>query len=152
MLTGSEGYLWGLILLIMIKAEELRVGNRVLVNRFEDDDPWETTVEEIEAMHITASLIPRGGTWVKYEDLNPIPLTPEWLERLGFTTDGAGDDNHNEPLWNHPNTSYQFSDGSLVYNGESYDDWHDIGSVDYVHQLQNLFYWVTGEELQINLP
>lgn len=118
-----------------------------MANRFEDDEPWETTVEEIQDMQITASLIPRGGTWVKYEDLEPIPLTPEWLGRCGFkietipdSVDDEGDIIKGYTHWTNGKFCFHFSDGKV--DGRDH--------IQSVHLLQNWYYFNTGEELTIN--
>lgn len=137
----------------MIKANELRIGNRVLVDRLDDDEPWETIVEEIEPYQITVALIPRGGTWVKPDEIEPITLTAEWLAKMGFVWDESRYDgetrivrkgclelHHDE---DQPKTGYSialFDDGNIAFAG------HDIR---YVHQLQNLYFALTGEELEI---
>jgi hypothetical protein len=131
----------------MIKPEELRVGNRVLVNRYEDDDPWETTVEEIEAMHITASLVPRGGTWVKYEDLNPIPLTPEWLERCGLPCDRSTID-----AGGNFSLVFERREDKLFLVSSSAMESEVIRQIEYVHIFQNIYFDLKCEELQIKLP
>jgi hypothetical protein len=154
MLIGSGGYLWGLIPLIMIETKELRIGNKIYPLK-DCDEVVDVTDLDGDSGRIgtTAFFYNNKGTCDTRSDVAcGIPLTPEWLERCGFTTDGNGDDNHPMALWEHPKTRYKYSDGSLVHNGASSDDWHDVGNVDYLHQLQNLFYWVTGEELEIKLP
>jgi hypothetical protein len=146
----------------MTNVKELMLGNYILddeglLSKVVGFAPYDHSVrcDEKEGCQIKIDFWSSAGEYKKgwvvdSPECTPIPVTPEWLGRLGFITDGQGDDNHPRPLWNHPKTKYQYSDGSLVYNGTSYDDWHDIGSVDYVHQLQNLFFFVTGEELTIN--
>lgn len=88
----------------------------------------------------------QGGFLVHPKNLSGIPLTPEWLERLGFNLDR-----------DHFKTEGRFpiycdfkiwarnvdSDGEwkVNHNGD------DLTYVRYVHQLQNLYYALTGEEL-----
>lgn len=82
--------------------------------------------------------------------LNRIPITPEWLMKLGFISTGSGDDNHIATLWKHRLTEYLYcEDGQLVFNGREYSNWHDIGNVKYVHELQNLFFAIVNAELTI---
>jgi hypothetical protein len=133
----------------MIKVNELRVGNIVLYTQ--DNDELPVLKIDGDSKTVCLDLLLGLNMELNEQDIDPVPLTPEWLKRCGFTTDGSGDDNHSEPLWEHPKTRYQFSDGSFVHNGQAYDDWHDIGNVKYVHQLQNLYFALTGEELQIKI-
>jgi hypothetical protein len=69
-------------------------------------------------------------SWIK-----PIPLTPEWLERCGF--------------------EFAPSVGYYVYelpNKPQGIDSIKVGSGVFLHQLQNLYFALTGEELQIKMP
>jgi hypothetical protein len=99
--------------------------------------------------------------------LEPIPLTPELLEKCGFKK-WKGRVMENTNIWmkkyeheagyfdvdNKPviNTS---TIGIRQYYGHSlpdeffYTDHHS--KIEYLHQLQNLYYALTGEELEINL-
>lgn len=111
-----------------------------MVNRFEDDESWESTIEEIMELHVTASLIPRGGTWVKYEDLEPIPLTPEWLERCGLQ----------KKYWNSDKDLKLEMYENKAYIGNNFStNATIIHNINYVHQLQNLYFALTDEELTI---
>ena len=79
----------------------------------------------------------------KYNRLEPIPITPEWLERLGFKSDQFFDDTR-----------------PIFYLGDFYIDWdtlqpQDCGfdiakiKIKYIHQLQNLYHALTGQELTV---
>lgn len=113
-----------------MKAEELRIGNLVAHEPTIDD--WE-------------NIIVKCGTIVKCEispdSFEPILLTEEWLERFGFEeviVEGY-------PIYISRNgfTVEYYSDESifLILNFEV--------KVKYVHQLQNLYFALTGEELTI---
>ena len=127
----------------MIKATELRIGNLVLSR---ETDP--AHLHKIECNDL-------GDFFEKIQDtLDPINLTEEWLERLGFIQMPMGkyenDGNwhleaHNcmfayDDRW--PSTGQHFS-----YNGCTI--WRPIV---YIHQLQNLYFALTGEDLIIKLP
>ncbi|UXO94105.1 hypothetical protein Pan5_63 [Pseudanabaena phage Pan5] len=72
----------------------------------------------------------------------PIPLTPEILEKCGFEDDDSDFlKNINERTCIHINISL----GRTVL--ESYDGIIIIPMCEYLHQLQNLFHALTGEEL-----
>ena len=90
---------------------------------------------------------------------NPIPLTEEWLFKFRFDklreyNDGeniiieygksiiVGDNSHNEKLviifpFNHCEIGNYSSEDAYILNT----------TIDYVHQLQNLYFALTGEEL-----
>ena len=79
----------------------------------------------------------------------PIPLTEEWLEKLGLTKSTLDNDfEPNEPKW------YSWIKGAfnleIQENGEI---WFEVYShyihVKWVHQLQNLYFALTGEELTL---
>lgn len=134
----------------MIKANELRVGN--LLN-WESDHIGDGVSEVIAISKIGYKIKSVRGchpTLDEYNRVNPILLTPEWLERCGFALKGP-DDFHDKPLWKHPSTDYLYCEGgNFVDNDGPYGHYCDIGDVRYVHQLQNLFFALTGEELTIN--
>lgn len=87
-----------------------------------------------------------------------IPLTPEILEKCGFEWDKSNSDQfkdawcegHNSrfDLWVKDNVFYMKS----RYQEESINPrQHAMPHIKYLHQLQNLYYSLTGEELQISL-
>lgn len=108
----------------MIKASELRVGN------------WLKRESQPEGFLVDAQTISRiyhNGV----RDEEPIPLTPEWLERLGF-------DNNKD------HEGYYMSGGWICKNYSEGDGGvHCIAEVRYVHQLQNLYFALTGQELEL---
>lgn len=145
----------------MIDVKDLRIGNYVDYPGFSWEYP-ELDYEFQDAFRITSisednnnvSLImPRGEngeTGVDAKEINPIPITPEWLEKLGFTHDI-------DNLWSYKDFSiFPFLIGE---NGDccsffiSYARAEEgrVWLVDchYVHQLQNLIYSLTGQELSI---
>ena len=73
------------------------------------------------------------------EDYEPIPLTEEWLLKFGFE---YSDLNGDSGLWKIP--PFQIYG---KYNQFLYDYRLDVN---YVHQLQNLYFALTGEELNQN--
>jgi hypothetical protein len=79
----------------------------------------------------------------KMEGLQPIPLTTEILNSCIYY------DGSEWCLLNHTAWSIQEYGGrfGLAYGGDlSKETW-----VDHLHQLQNLYYALTGKELEINL-
>ena len=97
--------------ILIMKAEELRIGNLVLVD-------GEITIVKGWMIH----LIQIEKTSNK--KIEPIPLTEEWLIRFGFKKDMV-------LLTN--------SDGDNFYLSDF--------KIEYVHQLQNLYFALTGNEL-----
>lgn len=112
----------------MIKANELRIGNYV-----------STEVDEFISIDGTNKYrIIIEGDYVSEGYVNPIPLTEEWLLKFGFTKHGFDD-----PLdlyWCHPNLIGAINERCLIYD-------YSRLKIQYVHQLQNLYFALTGEEL-----
>jgi hypothetical protein len=112
----------------MIKANELRVGNIIvseggIIRSVTGHDIKEQWWHEGD---------PHGSAGAS---INPIALTPERLERCGFTFDLFA--------------------GYYVYelpNKPQGIDSIKVGSGVYLHQLQNLYFAITGEEIQIKMP
>ena len=125
----------------MIDAKELRIGN--LVYRLVEANIL--TVVEISTTYLKFEHLDEH-VW-DAEDINPIPLTSEWLERMGKMC-------NNIPGW-----EYQISVGALNWYFRWNTEWYsELGGIylasriKYIHQLQNLYFALTGEELQIKLP
>ena len=127
---------------------ELRIGNLVdLGNRI---------AKIIEIGHLScvvADLEETQDTIEDYQRTKPIPLTEEWLYKFGFKDIDKSDNdyitytdsNHNYYL----QLDVRRKDGKYSILDNSFDDLRDFSMVDvmYVHQLQNLYFALTGEEL-----
>lgn len=116
-----------------MKSTELRIGNYL-----QGSNP------------IIVTKILHDG-WVKIEDSNssfqvegefpcfkPIPLTEEWLVKFGFERSG---------LYNLRNDVYIYDEYGLTNTGFEYRYNYSSITIKYVHQLQNLYFALTGEEL-----
>ena len=117
-----------------LSATELRIGNLVT-------DKWSVGKYPFKIVSIGKTICHYFGHQkfsAKYEDLEPIPLTEEWLLRLGFES----------------TNTYYFSKCNLHLQGDIRGFHLVISRIDgikvkYVHQLQNLYFALTGEELTI---
>lgn len=81
------------------------------------------------------------------DDLEPIPLTEEWLEKFGFKLIDMMFENVPMRYWR--NDFIIVVDESkvvLLYNDKEIVTTVNVG---YVHQLQNLFFCLTGRELEL---
>ena len=120
-----------------MKETELRIGNWVKLK-----DQEVNTHAQVEGLgnlqHVAGQLWP-------IEELEPIPLTEEWLTRFGFKEVGNN-------CWLVGNGFYIDFRKSHIEEGFVY--WIDVNSNDnfiqikHVHQLQNLYFALTGEELK----
>ena len=111
-----------------MKPNELRVGNWVNNNE-EDYQITSATISQLERVDSTAK---------------PIELTPEWAKRLGFEIVGGGISYDKDKL------CLYFGDSILSgKNGRTYfNSWAILEHTPkYVHELQNLYYALTGVEL-----
>lgn len=119
----------------VVNARELRIGNLVYA-------PGLKSNRVIDCLDIRDCF---EGRIIK--PFEGIPLTPEWLERAGFEyADGFVDDYTKQPitLYNNP-----FKEGWTVENLFKQQITEDMLVIKYVHQLQNLCFALTGEELTI---
>ena len=114
-----------------MKASELRINN-YLYN--------DGVVVKIDARTIFDIWDDKG-----LKNYKPIPLTEEWLLKFGFN--GECESFHMEGI-----TIEEVSDGGkwVVY---MFDEYHavecSLAIVQHVHQLQNLYFALTGEELTL---
>lgn len=115
-------------------ANELRIGNYVMFS-------------DLSNIFSITEISPTGlgveneneSTWIELEGFEPIPLTEEWLENFGFVRIGDIDDGmryfHGVEIWKCVNLFLCNKNGILIKS---------------VHQLQNLFFSLTGTELILN--
>lgn len=127
----------------MINPKELRTGN--LVKR-EDQI---RVVDQIGNGLITLNPI-EGITLDVCQDseLNPIPLTHEILEKVGFKKGHEENDFYIEFFNETAGEDYfiLFENDNRTFKIPDYDI-----PINSLHQLQNLFHALTGEELEIKL-
>lgn len=140
----------------MIKSAELRIGNKVLYK------PWDNPTRKEEIVTISWVSGDSAGYMEQHEasyphsqnEYSPIALTPEILEKCGFERDAGG--------WR-----VKVSEHLFLYWGEmerivrmcflggefSYPIYlkKPVYHFQYFHQLQNLYFALTGEELTITL-
>lgn len=149
MLTGSGGYLWGHILLTMIKVNELRIGNLIYPRPNTEEHVSVTDIDEYGSVGTTAYFYDGAGTTGATQNTaQPIPLTPEWLERCGFSQQGDW-----YLLEEGRGLMYSYDDDGSVYGFYIVTEYANLTEWNprpvYLHQLQNLYFALTGEELQI---
>lgn len=107
----------------MIQANELRIGN--LTEQGEVKSFFENGV------HVGF------GKCYYFNELEPIPLTEEWLLKFGFKIE----------------RQYECDFASIgvftISFGENF--FYEYTNLKYVHQLQNLYFALTNEELTLKL-
>jgi len=109
-----------------MKASELRIGNYVHMDM---------SIDDIEVVRLKIGDL--ASFAIEARELYPIPLTEEWLFLFGFE-----------------NTRYGFvimlNDGYLrIWDNEITWCGNRMKEIKYIHQLQNLYFALTGEELKL---
>ena len=117
-----------------MKANELRIGNWVRIKDVPTTNEWQ--VESI------GNLQQVGGQLWSIEELEPIPLTEEWLEQFGFEKVVNG-------LFAIDLFHYNLKEYRL-YISKNESNEVDFVEIKHVHSLQNLYFALTGEELNQN--
>lgn len=113
---------------MVMKIQELRVGN--WYNK--DGQNWQFTEQDFSTVYYSI------------EDISPIPLTKEWLLKFGFTFSESFKDHFYKIIYEQSLIKvFPFRQGETIC---MVDSGHAI-ECKYVHQLQNLYYALTGEEL-----
>jgi len=118
-----------------MKANELRIGNWV-------EQPNDG-VTRVTAILNDLQIKTETGYIDKY--CRPIPLTEEWLVKFGF-------DQNNVDIEKYDCKWYKFSFTLDYWNAQKFFVYGYIGgnkTIKHVHQLQNLYFALTGEELEI---
>lgn len=128
-----------------MKAEELRIGNMLSIPRLERV----LTVSAIFKTHFVCE--DKDG--IRFEEsirinYQPIPLTEEWLMKFGCQRNRSGWFISADYFLYNPLTYLDVP--SSKYYGLMYNDKYITPkAVEYVHQLQNLYFALTGEELTL---
>ena len=142
-----------------MKTQELRIGNYLY---------YEHTIHIVSGVHgnkVYSWWVKDGKPVIEYEakdisgtqvenpyidvisQYEPIPLTEEWLIKLGFEKLTDSKDGFK-------NTTYTYTKGIsfiVYFDGVRLSTNFWMGNEKhYVHQLQNLFYVLSGEELTLN--
>jgi len=149
-----------------MKASELRIENLVMGGDYEGICRVRT-IDDIENVCYVLRLEYSGqminGVQLDLNELNPIPLTKEWLVKFGFFEGNdvaSGEDGYYFSESEIPKIRIAFDDAHGVFVSIRFHfthEWTDLhnpfksekSNFIYVHQLQNLYFALTGQELKI---
>ena len=137
----------------MIKTNELRIGNFVSINNGFEMLVHSIFQNDTVYLDFIPPLINEADVWEEdYKDLIAIPLTEEWLLKAGFkykkyhpTTVGSADV-FGSGLY----VSQMINNGfSLVFQTDKKSFYFEFSDryIKYVHELQNIYFALTGVEL-----
>lgn len=118
-----------------MEAKELRIGNTTFEYN-KDDKEW--IVSNVSCWDFERARLNNNEIYLEHR--KPIPLTEEILLKCGF-------EKHNKEFWFKDffigliDNSFNLKEGIGVY----------VADVYYLHQLQNLYFALTNEELTVNL-
>jgi hypothetical protein len=128
----------------MINAKELRYKNLFIVKGIHDY----IAIHAIDVPLNRVSISHMGThDWIPIDDLQPIPLTPEVLEKCGFDKHTKNTNGATIEWLQHYNLRYLTFNAFLLELGDDIS----LGHIIHLHQLQNLYMALTGEELEVNL-
>ena len=134
----------------MIKPQELRIGNYVIVKNY-NSKYWNKigTIEAFtrNAEYISLDINQNSAFYLK--DIQPIPLTEEILLKCGFEKSNDLDKFYHLELLNKWTRIY-FNPKHKVCT-LSINQHDSLIRIQYLHQLQNLYFALTNEELTIQL-
>ncbi len=124
-----------------MKASELRIGNLVELHKQHIEVGWHIISEVYQGV----------------DQYKPIPLTEEWLLKFGFEEYEGYDFGisvNKVPRFEKNDISIMLSGGAFwyatrQYDGGTSDPYEAFRDVQHVHQLQNLYFALTGTELEI---
>lgn len=135
----------------MIHATELRIGNwvwKIFAPYGRDQDKEYIKIDLEEMKRVCGVLSPNNFR------LEPIPLSPEILEKIGFVKRFPDSETCN--IWDQVKGykigEYEFNVSlALLKAGWKYLSAPGSVPFQYVHQLQNLYYAISNQELSISL-
>lgn len=129
-----------------MEAKELRIGNLVTHTDYTESIFTVTSIEMDESGgYAIGTSGGKNGSWINpLECIEPIPLTAEWLKNN--TTTIEVDDYPLHVLGNGVSMEF-YTDEIVILLGMEAE--FKLLHIEYVHQLQNLYFTLTGRELTI---
>ena len=122
-----------------LKATDLRIGSWVLYRNYKGETNSDKSFHPLQIA---------SGRQIDFladhpKRYKPIEISPEWLEKIGFELV----DDYHTLYANHFCIEISFFSDKPVLFLES----NENAPIEYVHQLQNLYHSLTGQELTIKV-
>ena len=151
-----------------MEVKELRIGSIVTHDDYSDEYFIVKSIDKTtEGGYIISTIGGKNGTWINSLELvGPIQITKEWLLKFGFEEKNDCFMEKNVPIksgntiftltHNYYDINHNYEDeihcslevGEWTHNSEP-ESIFSIPYIKHVHQLQNLYFALTGEELTI---
>ena len=125
-----------------MKTNELRIGNYVIYG----NETYQ--IDTIAEVFPTLNTDKFGIGIVDWNNIKPLPLTEKWLSKFGFIK--------------LPNNVYNVEDGrkglsvilyhdicKVIYENDIGCGYNEVAEIEYVHELQNLYFVLTQKELTL---
>jgi hypothetical protein len=123
-----------------MKSNELRIGNYILISVLSDNGNF-----EYEMFKVNSTTIRDAERYGDEWNAEPIALTEEWLLKFGAR---KVNHIHGYVFWTFHDTK---PNNALIDIYKNYTEVNSrlVNNCKYVHQLQNLYFALTGNELEL---
>jgi len=124
--------------------QEFKLGNLIKISPRENEEGILFLTDIQHSSVIGEMLVPRQGYHfrIKFDEILPLELKDEWLTFLGFNKSPTEND-----VWIDSKSFIQFK---LSPNESGFmEDGKIAVVIDSIHQLQNIYFTLTGEELRV---
>lgn len=131
-----------------LKANDLRIGNWVLYKEYPYQVQMVASDYSGSWVEINRGMIPKLNGPIKEGEIEGIPLSFEILQKCGFEKDGSNWRIYRDDA----DLEFELVDGVFVPNQYyTAQPFMEKAYPKYLHQIQNVIYSLTGEELKVNL-
>jgi len=140
-------------------AQELRIGNLIFIDQLVSGIRMPNTtksfaVGSIDKFGHAYIIEPTEPTIsLSSNEYSAIPITKEWLLRLGWRHYQGKPDGDLTKDCSRSNIDLDWDSGGGIKIKTHYqgiDDYRPLPHITYIHQLQDLYYFLEGKELELN--
>jgi len=133
----------------MINGKELRIGNMVRCTHHLPIGFKVPLLIHSNVTEIRESMVGTGEGFYKFSDIAPIPLTVDVLLKVGAKAISDTEYIISKVDEKEPDV-YLLKEMNTFHLSTAEGGIHSV-SIDYLHQLQNLYYVLTGRDLNLNI-